>query len=321
MLLDFTFLLSAFIKTLHLFFNKKPFDFVITVAPSFHFGLLGVLSKRLWKSKFVYHIQDMQIEAARDLNIIKYNKVIDYLFKIERYIFDNADIVSSISSSMVHKIQNKANKEVIFFPNWADIKSFHPIEDKLKLKSEFGFSKADIIILYSGAIGEKQGLESIVYLAKEFILQSQLKFIICGSGPYKQQLLDLAASMNIHNIRFFPIQPIEKFNRFLNMADVHLVIQKSHAGDLVMPSKLVTILAIGGLALITADEASGLYSLIKEHNMGLLVKADNQQALFSGIQKAISEDNCVITKNARTYAENHLSIDSVMETFINDVSL
>ena len=59
MLLDFSFLVSAFSYLCVLLF-KFRFDHVIAVAPSFHFGLLGVLVKKIHKSKFSYHIQDLQ---------------------------------------------------------------------------------------------------------------------------------------------------------------------------------------------------------------------------------------------------------------------
>ena len=105
------------------------------------------------------------------------------------------------------------------------------------------------------------------------------------------------------------------------MADIHLVIQKSDASDLVMPSKLTTILAVGGLALITANENSSLYSLVHEQGIGLLVRAEDQDALNEGILKAIAHDNRTITNNARLYTEANLSIDNVMEAFTKNVGL
>ena len=99
------------------------------------------------------------------------------------------------------------------------------------------------------------------------------------------------------------------------MADIHLVIQKGNAGDLVMPSKLTTILAVGGLAVVTANPGSGLYSLLDKHKMGLLVEAESQQALNEGIRKAIDENSLHLTHNARIYAENYLSIEKVMKGF------
>lgn len=114
---------------------------------------------------------------------------------------------------------------------------------------------------------------------------------------------------------FFPLQPIEEFNSFLNAADVHLVIQKANASDLVMPSKLTTILAVGGLALITANIDSGLSALIEKYDMGLVVAAENQQALNEGITHALAQDHSLTRRHAREYAERYLSIDSVMRDF------
>jgi colanic acid biosynthesis glycosyl transferase WcaI len=313
-LLDFSFLISAGFKLLQLLPSKK-FSLVCVVAPSFQFGLLGVLYKKFHKTKLLYHIQDLQIEAARDLQLISSKKVINLLFRMEKYIFNKSDIISSISEGMVNKIKKKAAKDVLLFPNWTDTKLFYPIEDRATLKKEFGFNATDKIVLYSGAIGEKQGLEAILQAAIVFKKSSDLKFVICGSGPYKEKLQNLATDSDLHNVVFFPLQPYDRFNQFLNIADVHLVIQKSTAGDLVMPSKLTTILAVGGLALITADEGSGLYSLVQENAIALVVKAENQEALNNGIQKAVLEDNSTVIKNARQYAENHLSIESIMEMF------
>jgi colanic acid biosynthesis glycosyl transferase WcaI len=317
-LLDFSFTLTAFAKILNLY-PKKSFDHVIAVVPSFQFGLLGILSKKLWNAKFTYHIQDMQIEAARDLKMIKSQGVINTLFKLEKLIFNKANFVSTISDGMAKRIEEKAQKPIVLFPNWADNSRFYPISDKASLKIEFGFKPTDKLFLYSGAIGEKQGLEAIIHAAKHFENQKDIKFIICGSGPYKVNLQSLANSMSLDNVVFLPLQPSEKFNNFLNLADVHLVIQRANASDLVMPSKLTTILSVGGLALITANPGSGLYELVKKYDIGLLVDAESQPALNSGMQQAIMTDNTNIIRNARTYAEKYLSINSIMKSFEDTV--
>ncbi|SHM79354.1 WcaI family glycosyltransferase [Chitinophaga sp. CF418] len=313
-MLDFSFAVSAFFKILQLLPRKK-FDVVITVVPPFHLGLLAVLYKKFKGAKFLYHIQDMQIEAARDLNMIRSPKLIKALFGLERYIFKHADMVSSISDGMMRKIQEKAGKDIFFFPNWVDVTLFHPIENRASLKAEYGFDVNDRIVLYSGAIGEKQGLEAILNTAETLKDDKQLKFLICGSGPYKEKLKAEAESRELNNVIFFPLQPFEKFNHFLNMADVHLVIQKGNASDLVMPSKLTTILSVGGLALITANSGTSLHELVSKHNMGILVKAEDQQALTDGIVRAMQDNASEIARNGRVYAETHLSVGKIMSRF------
>ncbi|RZK44516.1 MAG: colanic acid biosynthesis glycosyltransferase WcaI [Hymenobacter sp.] len=319
MLLDLSFSISAFFKIAQISI-KKPFDCIIAVAPSFQFGLLGVFYKKIKGAKFVYHVHDMQIEVAQDLKMIKSKSIIDLLFKVEKYIFNKSDIISSISEQMVNRIKVKANKDVLLFPNWVDNTKFFPLKDKGLLKQSFGFSPQDKIILYSGGIGEKQGLESIVFAAKEFAHQPEVKFLICGSGPYKEKLMALVSEMSLSNITFFPLQPVEKFNAFLNMADLHLVIQKANASDLMMPSKLTTILAVGGLALITANEGSGLHMLVQNHQVGVLAEAENQLALNEAISYALYAPTDDLRRNAQQYAENYLFIDKIMSEFVKHLN-
>lgn len=310
-MLDFTFAVSAFFKLLQLLPRKK-YDLVISVVPAFHLGLLALLYKKLRNAKFLYHIQDLQIEAARDLQMIRSGRVINMMLGLERFILQKADFVSSISGGMMRRIAEKVDKEISFFPNWVDVEQFHPLEYRDELKGSYGFSPEDKVVLYSGAIGEKQGLEAILHAAAEL---KDIKFVICGSGPYKEKLVALGREMALENVFFLPLQPLEEFNRFLNMADVHLVIQKASASDLVMPSKLTTVLAVGGLALITANPGSSLYELVKEQNMGLVVRAEDQQALTEGIRQAAQGNMTELRNNARAYAVEHLSISRVMTRF------
>ncbi|MEJ8800526.1 WcaI family glycosyltransferase [Pontibacter sp. H249] len=313
-LLDLTFLISAFFLLLMLLPRAK-YNYVVTILPSVTLGILGIIYKKIRGAKLICHVHDLQIEAARDLGMIKSEKAINTLFKVEKLIFDKCDNVTCVGEGMAKKVREKAEKPVSLFFNTTDLDFFHPINDRNKIKQEFGFDVNDKIILYSGAIGEKQGVETILYAAKEYSSFKSLKFIICGSGPYKEKLQELAEELKLQNVVFFPLQPIEKFNRFLNMADVHLIVQKANAGDLVMPSKLNTVLAIGGLALVTANEGSGMHNLLGKYKMGILVEAENQQALNQGILTAITEDTSELTFNARAYAEAHLSIDKIMMNF------
>src|SRR5690554_5630642 len=123
----------------------------------------------------------------------------------------------------------------------------------------------------------------------------------------------------VTNVQFLPLQPLVIFNRILDMGDLHLVIQKSQASDLVMPSKLTTILAVGGLALVTANKGSELHQLVHAHEIGLVIDADCQASLNEGIRKAIAGEWRAITSKARLYAEKHLSIDSILHSYEKNV--
>ncbi|MBW3129140.1 glycosyltransferase [Hymenobacter profundi] len=82
-----------------------------------------------------------------------------------------------------------------------------------------------------------------------------------------------------------------------------------------MFSKLTTVLAVGGVAVITSNPGSGMHALVQEHQMGILIEAENQQALNDGIAAAMSQDTTQFSQNARRYAEQHLSLEGVMRGY------
>ena len=314
MISDFSFTLSAFFKVFHLLFTKK-FDFVLVVVPSFQLGLLGLFYKKIKGAKFFYHIQDLQIDAARDFNLIKSKVMINVLLNIEKYILKRADVVSSISKGMIKKITLKHPRDVVFFPNWVDTVLFYPLDEKQRLKALFNFKVSDKVVLYSGAIGEKQGLEAILESASLMKDFPTIKFVICGSGPYKEKLQELKESRQLDNVIFLPLQPFNQLNSFLNMADIHLVLQKANAADLVMPSKLTAILSVGGVAIITANESSSLYDVINDNKMGVLIEPENSKILSEAILKILNTTDNTIHNNARNYAEEYLSIDKIFKKY------
>jgi colanic acid biosynthesis glycosyl transferase WcaI len=317
---DFSFWTSMIWVVLKLILSKQKFDLVITIAPPFHLAYLGLWYKKIKGGKLVYHIQDLQIEAAQDLKLLSNDSIFKAFYKAEARILKKADVVSSISVGMIGKIEAKAKRKVLFFPNWADNNFFFPIPNREYLKSKWGYNVTDIVYLYSGAIGEKQGLENIISAADILRTHSNIKFIICGSGPYKENLIKMAESKALTNLKFLPTQSKEVFNEFLNMADVHLIIQKVSAGDLVMPSKLSTILAVGGASITTCLPQTTLYNVILENDLGYDVVPEDMQLLADKVLQVSQDEQIEIKRdNARRYAEKHLNLNNIMTAFTNTV--
>ncbi|OCX54540.1 glycosyltransferase WbuB [Mucilaginibacter sp. PPCGB 2223] len=320
MIQDFSYWTSMFWVVQKLIALKKKHDYIITVAPPFHLGYLAWYYKKIKGGKLIYHIQDLQIEAAQELNILSNPKLFNMLYSAERKILQGSDFVSSISDGMIKRIAAKAKRDVLFFPNWTDTSSFFPVENRNELKVKWGFEPKQFVCLYSGSIGEKQGLENIIYCADLLKGDAQIQFVICGTGPYKPKLEELVAAKGLNNVKFLPLQDRDVFNEFLNMADVHLVIQKGNAGDLVMPSKLTTILSVGGASVVTATPGTSLYEVVEKYDVGFIVKPDDYKALAGMIAEISKKDIAHQREQSRKYALEFLDIDNVMRVFLENIS-
>jgi colanic acid biosynthesis glycosyl transferase WcaI len=295
---------------------KKKHELLFCIAPPFHLGFLAIFYRWFKKTKIIYHIQDLQIDAARELKILKPDWIFSILFKMEKYILDKADIVSTISDGMKVKVSAKTRNPVRLFPNWVDTETFYPIKDNDTLKARWGFDTEDKLVLYSGSIGEKQGLDSLIRIADQLRSMQNIKLIICGTGPFREKLIEMAGHANLNNLFFLPLQGNDVFNDFLNIADVHLVLQKGDASDLVMPSKLTTILSVGGLPLVTANPGTSLADVIKEHQMGVLIPPEDEERLREAIITCCSNDFSRERANARQYAQLRLNKDNILEDML-----
>jgi colanic acid biosynthesis glycosyl transferase WcaI len=309
MLHDFSFFISMFFAVIKLMLFDKRFDYIITVAPPFHLSYLSIFYRMIKGGKLIYHVQDLQIEAAQESKLLKGDKLFNLLFKAEKFILKQNDVLSSISQGM------------IVFPNWVETSVFSPIIDKTNLKKNWSYNNDQFICLYSGSIGEKQGLENIIYAAESLKENTRIQFIICGTGPYKSKLQDLVLNKQLKNVTFLPLQDKKYFNDFLNMVDLHLIVQKAFMGDLVMPSKLLAILSSGGVSLVTAEKNTSLQELIEKFNVGFVVAPDDYVLLAEEILQISKIDYTEKQINARKYALQYLNIDNVMSQFMDDISI
>ncbi|AUO63772.1 colanic acid biosynthesis glycosyltransferase WcaI [Citrobacter freundii complex sp. CFNIH2] len=302
----------------------KP-DRIIGVVPTL-FCTPGMrLLAKLSGARTLLHIQDYEVDAMLGLGLAgngKTGKVAQLATAFERSGLHNVDNVSTISRSMMNKAQAKgvAAEKVIFFPNWSEVARFQNVNDDevISLRQQLGLPDDKKIILYSGNIGEKQGLENVIAAAEQ-LREQPLIFAIVGQGGGKARLEKMARERGLHNVLFFPLQPYEALPALLKMGDCHLVVQKRGAADAVLPSKLTNILAVGGNAVITAEPETELGQLCDRYaGIAVCVEPESVDALVAGVTMALAmpKNNTV----AREYAERTLDKENVLRQFMNDIS-
>jgi colanic acid biosynthesis glycosyl transferase WcaI len=295
-------------------------DIVIQVTPTLFCSLQTILLSKLSRSKSIIHIQDYEVDAMFGLSMFKNKFVQRFAYWIEKLLLANFDIVSTISHGMIKRAEEKGVKQnkLVLFPNWSNVKRFTEAKKNPSLLTELGIRLDKKIILYSGNMGEKQGLEIVIQAAKNLEENNGVHFIMVGEGSDKSRLMKLAKENSLNNIDFFPLQSYEKLPELLASADCHLIIQKLGAADAVLPSKLTNILAVGGNAVITANEDTSLGYLCSEFKgIATLVKPESVSALCEGILLSLNlpKSNLV----AKNYARNFLDKDMVLSKFLKDI--
>jgi len=257
-------------------------DLILAVAPSLLSAPLATLAARLSNAPCWLHVQDLEIDAAFELGLLGSKaRARSFMLGFERRLMNAFDHVSTISPQMLSCLKQKglAPDKLSEFRNWIDTDSIAPGHSQTALRSELGLSAADIVALYSGAMSNKQGLDLVVEMASTLRNRSALHVVLCGNGPMKPQLRQMATGLP--NVHFLDLQPAERLGELLNTADIHLLPQKSQVSDLVLPSKLAGMLASGRPIVAMATPGTGIADEIE--GAGLLVPPGDVSALASAV--------------------------------------
>ena len=295
-------------------------DLVIQVAPT----LLCAVSTRLFcgitKATSVLHIQDYEVDAMFGLSMAKGHALRNIAHAIERFLLGRFDRVSTISAGMIKRAVEKGvdPDKLILFPNWSEIERFKGARKDGELLASLGVDPNRQVVLYSGSMGEKQGLESILEAAAHFADRDDIQFLLVGEGGAKRRLVSIRDEKRLENVVFAPLQPYDFLPGLLASVSCHLVVQKRGAADAVLPSKLTNILAVGGNSVVTADDDTTLGELACAWpGIVCLAEPESVDALINGIEHALAmpRPNHV----AIEYAESHLAKQTLIQNFLSNL--
>lgn len=317
-LLESSFSLSGLRYWLPRFLRTQTYDVLIGVCPPLQMGLYPALYSRLRGVPWVFHVQDLQVDAAVRLGILD-GRLSTALYLVEERLLAEATIVSTITEAMRRRCVDKGvdDERTYLLPNWADIEFVRPAEKNNSFRRELGIAPDQVLCLYSGNMGEKQGLELVLEVASRLREHANIRFVMVGAGAAKSRLERQASAMALPNLRFLELQPWARVPEMLAAGDIHLVVQREEAADLVMPSKLTNTLAAGRCVVATAAEGTALHHVVAECGIGRVCKPEDADGLETAIVE-LATDKCLrhsMGSAARSYAERHLDRDAILGRF------
>ena len=317
----FSFAVSSFPVMLRQVFWQP--DLVWVVEPALFCAPGTWLAARLCGAKTWLHVQDFEVDAAFDLGLLKGRWLRRMVLTVERWLLRRFDRVSTISHRMLARLDTKGVPEErqMLFPNWVDTEQIFPMPERGggSLRQDLGLPDDAVVALYSGNMGQKQGLEIVIEAARTLVSESRIRFVMCGQGAGFAQLRAMAEDLS--NIVWLPLQPLERLNELLNMADIHLLPQRADAADLVMPSKLTGILASGRPVVATAAEGTEVWSVVA--GRGINTPPGDAEAFAEAVRALAgnADERMRLGRQGRKYAEENLSTDAVLLRFERELLL
>ncbi|MEA5416274.1 WcaI family glycosyltransferase [Synechococcus sp. BA-132 BA5] len=304
---------------------RHPPDRVLVIAPALFCTAPALLFTTLARLRgrrvpAVLHIQDFELDAAFQLGFIAGGPLQTLAEAIERFVLRGFSAVSSISATMCGRLSRKgvAANRIWFFPNWVDCAAIEPraAPGQPAWRQDLGLPDQAVVALYSGSMNRKQGLELLAATARALADHPTLHWIFCGEGPSRAAFE--ASCSALPRVRFLPLQPAESFPALLQLADIHLLPQRAGAADVVMPSKLLAMLASGRPVLATAEPHTSLAAAITGADpCGLVTTPGDAEALAAAVG-ALAESpalRAAMGAAARQRALNEWDREAVLTRF------
>ena len=298
-------------------------DVVITVAPAFFCApgalllghLCGAGTGGAGSTRWL-HIQDFELDAAFELGLLRGRWIRRLADAWERRTLRGFDRVSTISEAMRRRVIAKGvePERAVLLANWVNLDAITPQDEAERASNpyrrELGLAERTCVLLYSGSMNKKQGLELLVAAIRLMENVPDLVWLLGGEGPSKAELT--AATEGLANVRLLPLQPAERLNDWLNLADVHLLPQKAGAADLVLPSKLLGMLASGRPVVASSPAASELGQLAEIG--GLRVEPEDAAAFAAAVRRLVEDGELRRQRGraARALAEQRYGREAVL---------
>ncbi|WP_116139165.1 glycosyltransferase WbuB [Trinickia diaoshuihuensis] len=292
-------------------------DVVMCIAPSMLNAPAAWLVARLCRAHAWIHIQDYEVDAAFQLGMLNGSLLKRTALWVERTLLRRFDTVSTISKKMLERAADKgvAPARLVHFPNWADVAAIRPLGRRSALRETFRIPADATVVLYSGNMGVKQGLEVLAAAAVELVDREDIVFVFCGNGPVRDAIHALCGPMK--NCRFSDLRPAEELNELMNLADIHVLPQRHDAADLVMPSKLTGMFASERPVIAMAQSGTELYEVVAPR--GWVIPPGDGHTLAQAIERLADDAplRAELGQMGRAFAQAVLSREAVLGEFSN----
>ena len=295
-------------------------DCIVVISPPLTLGLVGVVFKWLWGAKLVFHIQDLQTDAALSLGMVKEGFMTRTLIRAENFIYRHSDHVATITEGMRERLVQKGipREKLGLYYNWINVAETGRARPAGRFLAQHPALGGKWIIAYAGNMGVKQGVDVLISMAEALQSVAAIHVVIAGDGADKDRLIKLAGEKNLKNLTFLPFLSQEDYFDLLADIQVSFIAQRKGTGNVFFPSKLLGIMAMSKPVLISADHESELSTFVRRHQCGLTASAGDIGELAQAVRR-LQENPALLEelgKNARN-AVGQFDRETVLSRFLS----
>lgn len=276
----------------------KKYDISIIHTHDFKSNLIGFIAHLFYRKPIIATIHG---RIATPFRVKVYEAFDSLLIRL----FDKIVVGSNdLKNKLINNWKINPQK-IALIHNSVDISRFNlPLPSK-QIREEFNIKEEEIVITTIGQLKKEKGVDYLLRAAPKVIEKvKEVKFLICGEGAYKEELIKITKKLGI----------IEKviFTGFYKDLNQVLGVSNIFITPSLMESLPIVVLEAmcAGLPIIGTD-VGDISFCINEKN-GLLIKPGSSEEIFNALIKLLG-------KKERLKEMGKESINLVKERFSDEV--
>jgi len=259
-------------------------DVIYTLMPPLPLGVTGKLLGLFLRAKVIINVQDIMPYAAVVTGVLSNRQAIRIFEWLERWIYCHVDAIVAISSSFRDNIIGKGAvpENVFVVSNWADPDMIQPGPRNNEFRDELDVGEL-FTVIYSGGFTHNANLQPLIDAA-DLLRDEPFAFVLVGDGVRKTELSQSVSVKGISSVQMKPFQPLERYPRVLQAADVNVVTLSAQAAFASVPSKIFKQMAVGIPIIAITEKGNEVDRLIMHAQCGVSVAPDSPQALADALR-------------------------------------
>jgi glycosyltransferase involved in cell wall biosynthesis len=306
------------------FKTKGKYDVVIVTSPPLFIGISGYLISRVKRIPFIFEVRDLWPESAIDTGVVKSKLIIKLAFGLEKFIYRKAKLINVLTPAFRDTLINKKNikpEKIIFIPNAADFSLSDDLVNTFDVESFKKEHKLDnhFVITYVGAHGIANHLEQVLRTGK-LLEDTNVLFLLIGSGMEKKKLQEMSATLEVENVRFLDPVPKQEVFKYILASNVGAsVLKKVDTFKTVYSNKTFDYMACKKPILMAIDGVSR--KLVEDAEAGLYVEPENPEDFAEKIRMYLKnpEMEKIQGQKGYDYAKANFDRTVLAEKYIDEI--
>jgi glycosyltransferase involved in cell wall biosynthesis len=302
---------------------EGKFDFLLCESPPLFLAYSAMYLAKQKKAKLIFNVSDLWPESAEKLGVVRNKWLLKMAYRLEARVYKRSALVTGQTNGICSDIQSRFPfVKTYWLPNGVDLQYYDPAKILPgNWREENHFKPSDFIFIYAGILGIAQGLEIILEAASALRSESDIKFVVMGSGPEKEKLIGMKKALHLNNVIF--VEPVSKSQMPVVLKNVNAAIIPLKKLDLFLgaiPSKIFESLAMEIPLLLGVDgEARDLF--ITRGKCGLFFEPGNSAALIKSVTQLVAhkENALELGKNGRKFVNEYFNREIIAAQFYHQL--